>query len=149
VIAYASQTSGENRERIKAAGWRQFVSPDTWAKNGDPVSAYALDNDAWGSFKNNRPWNRDGFMGLAERLGPGADFVVIPDVVTDAKATLALAERWIYILGSLTLYLAVQDGMVWSDVLPFVGSIVGGVYFQFVDTTDQHILITVAGQHDG
>lgn len=125
MIAYASQTSGENRDRLAAAGWRQFVSPDTWEKNGDPTAAYALDNGAWGAFKNGRPWDWWRFWRCAAVLGWLADFVVVPDVVGNARATLELARVWIRRLAGTTRYLAAQDGMTWEDVAPFARDIAG------------------------
>lgn len=118
MIPYASQTSGPNRRAIEAAGWRQFVSPATRAKNGQPTTAYAIDNGAWSAFLQCVPWQPDAFVRLVDELGERSDFIVVPDVVRDRERTLELANVWLPRLRGLRLYLAVQDGMGWMDVDP-------------------------------
>ena len=125
MIPYASQTSGPNRRAIEAAGWRQFVSPDTAAKNGTPTTAYAIDNGAWGAFLRGQPWAEEPFLRLVDELGPRADFVVVPDVVGDRQRTLDLADPWLVRLVGIPRYLALQDGMTWADVDPFVPELAG------------------------
>ena len=125
MIPYASQTSGPNRRAIEEAGWRQFVSPDTWAKNGVPTTAFALDNGAWGAFLRGDSWDEGAFLQLVDAFGADADFVVVPDVVTDRDATLRSAETWLPRLEGLRRYLALQDGMTWDDVVPFVADLEG------------------------
>lgn len=122
---YASQTSGPNRELLLRAGWGQFISPDTWAKNGPPVTFNALDNGAWGSFRRGEEWAEEPFLALTEALGPQSDFVVVPDKVGCGKTTMEMAERWVPQLVGLRLYLAVQDGMHWGDIEHLVPSIRG------------------------
>jgi hypothetical protein len=125
VIPYASQTSGPNRRAIERAGWRQFVSPDTRPKNGVPTTAYALDNGAWGAFLRGQPWDAEAFERLVGELGTAADFVVVPDAVSDRAVTLERAHDWLPRLAGLPRYLAVQDGMTWTDVDPFVPELAG------------------------
>lgn len=125
MIPYASQTSGPNRAAIEAAGWRQFVSPDTRACNGAPTTAYALDNGAWGSFMRGEPWREEPFTALVDALGELADFIVVPDKVEDRAATVELAKSWLPRLDGYRRYLAVQDGMEWSDVERFVPDLAG------------------------
>lgn len=125
MIPYASQTSGPNRAAIEGAGWRQFVSPDTAAKNGAPTTAYALDNGAWGAFLRGQPWNEEAFVRLVGEMGERSDFVVVPDVVSDRLATLERASVWLPRLAGLRRYVAVQDGMTWTDVEPLVPDLAG------------------------
>lgn len=126
IIPYASQTSGTNKRLLLEAGWRFMVSPDTADKNRlDPACKYALDNGAWGAFVRQRPWEEDRFLRLVDTFGGRADFVVIPDVVADAPRTLELADVWIRRLDGIPRYLALQDGMGFSDVLPFVARVAG------------------------
>jgi hypothetical protein len=125
VTPYASQTSGPNRRAIEAAGWRQFVSPDTVVKNGRPSTGYALDNGAWGAFLRAQPWDAEAFVRLVDKLGSDADFVVVPDAVTDRVATLERAAEWLPRLEGIPRYLAVQDGMTWTDVDPFATQLAG------------------------
>ena len=125
MIPYASQTSGASRRALERAGWRQFVSPDTRAKNGAPTTAYAIDNGAWGAHLHGRPWEPEPFRRLVGEHGRKADFVVVPDVVGDRAATLARAAEWLPRLAGLDLYVAVQDGMTTQDVVPFATVIAG------------------------
>ena len=129
MIPYASQTSGPNLRLIQAAGWRQMVSPDTARENGtNPPTMFALDNGAWPAFVHSRPWDEEAFMRCVDLMGARADFVVVPDVVANREATLAQADVWIAKLAGLPLYLALQDGMEWTDVDPFCSRLAG--FFQ-------------------
>lgn len=122
---YASQTSGQNRELIAKAGWRQFISPDTRARNGVPVTGYALDNGAWGAHRREEPWQMDPFQRLIDEHGDGADFVVVPDCVGDRDETMRMTAEWIPMLAGLSLYAAVQDGMTWADIHPISSNLSG------------------------
>lgn len=65
-------------------------------------------------------------MRAFERLGGAADFVVAPDVVADASASLKLTRAWLPLLASARLVLvSVQDGMRFDDVEGLVGVRVG------------------------
>lgn len=126
MIPYASQTSGVNRHLIEAAGWRFMVSPYTAQCNGLELGVpYAIDNGAWGAFVHKKPWNESEFMWIVDALGHAADFVVIPDVVANKDETLKIAEHWIKKLDGLPLYLALQDGMTWTDADAFTSSVAG------------------------
>lgn len=87
-----------------------------------PHLPYALDNGAFGSWSNNRPWDRDAFITHIERysfLQLRPDWVVVPDVVADRDLTLSRWAHWAPILANdyhLKLAIAVQDGMTAADV---------------------------------
>jgi hypothetical protein len=93
---------------------------------------YALDNGAWTAHQQGCPWDRHLFEKLFASHGRGADFVVVPDVVADADASMARTMAWLPRLVDCQLRLiAVQDGMMPADVAsllddPTVGIFVGG-----------------------
>lgn len=110
-------------------GW--LISPDGWRR---PPSwmPYALDNGAFGAWVNNRPWDEGKFLDLLEnaRSHFRPMWVVVPDVVADREATLALWPEWSArireIIPHVPLAFAVQDSMTPEDVpngadLVFVG----------------------------
>jgi hypothetical protein len=99
-------------------GWLQ--SPLSW-KLPRLWIPYALDNDAFTSWRLEREWNEkvwlDGLM-LAKRCGQPPIWVLVPDVVGDRIGTL---ERWkrysskVIDMG-FTPAFAAQDGMTPDDV---------------------------------
>lgn len=100
-------------------GW--LISPDGWRK---PPSwmPYALDNGAFGAWANQKPWDEGKFMDLLEsaRSHYRPLWVVVPDVVADREATMALWPVWSQrireVLPHIPLAFAVQDGMTPEDV---------------------------------
>jgi hypothetical protein len=100
-------------------GW--LMSPDGWRQ---PPSwmPYALDNGAYGAWKNGTPWDEGSFMELLERARKSHFplWVVVPDVVMDRDATLAKWGEWVprirTVLPHTPLAFAVQDGMTKEDV---------------------------------
>lgn len=100
-------------------GW--LISPDGWRR---PPSwmPYALDNGAFGAWSNNRPWDEGAYMALLERARAHARplWAVVPDVVTDKEATLAMWDVWAprvkETLPGVPLAFAAQDGMTPKDV---------------------------------
>jgi hypothetical protein len=125
VIGYASRTgTRRNLAALRAAGWRLMVTPATLRTEG---MRYALDNGAWSAAQQGTPWDADRFLRAVRELGPGADFIVVPDVVGDGPASLARSRVWYpFLLGRARLLLvAVQDGMKPADVRPMLGASVG------------------------
>ncbi len=126
VICYASlMGAGRNRDQLAAAGWRMLVSP---AKPMDTAGMpWCLDNGAWTAFQNEQPWDEAAFERALDRYGPGADFVVLPDIVAGGMASLEMSLRWSNrVLATANLVLiAVQDGMEPHHLAPYVGPQVG------------------------
>ncbi|HEY4037785.1 MAG TPA: hypothetical protein VGM15_03105 [Burkholderiaceae bacterium] len=92
--------------------------------------AYALDNGAWHSYIQARPFDRVAFLKAVEMLGRDADFIVIPDIVGSSES-LAFSLGWLDTLADYKkLMLPVQDGMTAQDVTPWlserIGCFVGG-----------------------
>lgn len=138
MICYASRTGTRRNVRLLAeAGWGWMVGP---LDMGGPILAgmrWALDNGAWPAFSQGVEWDEAAFLRALDRYGPGADFVVVPDVVADREASLARTREWLprllarADLGNARLLVAVQDGMTFADIEPFltdprVGLFIGG-----------------------
>src|SRR5262245_294176 len=88
---------------------------------------YALDNGAWGAHVSGRAWDQDAFLRSVLELGGGADFMVVPDVVGDGRASLRRSLTWLpWLIGRChRLLLPVQDGMRAADVSALLGETVG------------------------
>jgi hypothetical protein len=76
---------------------------------------YALDNGAFGAFKNGTAFDEKAFFGLcdwAKASGIAPRWVLVPDVVTDANATLVLWDHlWLRVQEyGWPLAFAAQDG---------------------------------------
>jgi hypothetical protein len=85
---------------------------------------WAFDNGAYKDWKAEVPFKEDKYLRALEQAH-GADFVVAPDIVAGGVKSLEFSELWFPRLTGLPLYLAVQDGMVPSDVGPLVGKYKG------------------------
>lgn len=141
MIGYASWTGTKTTlRRLQLAGWRILMSPDTLIRckgktrpfwtDGSPAP-YALDNGAWGCHKREEPFNEDRFEWALDRIGAGADWVVMPDCVGNSEETFRMADRWWRKMLEYPMPLfAVQDGMAVAQVEPFLkrgfGLFVGG-----------------------
>jgi hypothetical protein len=116
VIAYASNTGTlRNLRTLNENGWRILLTP---TKPTLPAGfRFAIDNGAWRAYQQKRPFDSDGFEALVERLGCAADFTVIPDIVSEGKASLEFSISWLPRLRNLRhVLLPVQDGMTAQDV---------------------------------
>jgi len=125
VIYYVSATGTKrNLAVIRSYGFRLMVSA---RGNLRPCGIrYALDNGAWTSHTRSEPFDARAFERAVDRLGADADFVVCPDVVGDAVATLRSIETWLPVLSALpVVLLAAQDGMVPADLRAYLGPRVG------------------------
>lgn len=116
-----------NNAIMRAAGLRFLVSPLTERMHvvGAP---YALDNGAWTAFTQGTAFDFEAFERMVARLGCGADWLVVPDVVGDPQATRELAALWVPRLRGACgrLLVAAQDGMTIDDVPPGCGVAIGG-----------------------
>lgn len=146
MIAYASRTgTRRNLDALREAGWRLIVSARGVLRHEG--FAYAIDNGAWTAFQEHqagkRPENRldlDAFERALAKLGPGADFIVVPDIVMGGRASLDLSVSWLRKLrrrrplAGARFMIAVQNGMEAGPMLgrikrmigPNVGIFVGG-----------------------
>lgn len=121
---YASRTgTRRNLAALSMFGWRLLVSARGVLRNEG--FRYALDNGAWTAFQNREPFDVPAFARALDRLGADADWTVVPDVVGDRDATLRSADEWLPRLSGLTLYIAVQDGMLPADLDRYAGALAG------------------------
>jgi hypothetical protein len=137
---YASWTGTKKTLReLRAHGWRLLMSPETllrtkgkqapaWA-DGSPAP-YALDNGAWTAYQKGLPFDSEAFVWAYERVGYGADWVVIPDSVANKEQTLEMLSSWFHELEHPKKLIAVQDGMHPEDIMDYLeqgaGIFVGG-----------------------
>jgi hypothetical protein len=108
-------------------GWRLILTPDSIIhanRQLPPGWRYALDNGAWGCYQRGAPFDSLAFIELVGRYGLGADWIVAPDIVAGGLASLELSVAWLERLPGRRL-IAVQDGMVPSDVEPYIRESVG------------------------
>ena len=96
--------------------WIDRLPRQWW--DGEP---WMLDNGAFRAWRKKEEWRSDLFLRRLRRAVevPGCYMVVLPDVVGDAEATLALSAEWLEILwaefGDLPYYFVTQDGMRADD----------------------------------
>lgn len=95
---------------------------------------YFLDNGAYNCYRKNKPWDATLFvkrLNQAKQKEPQPDWVVLPDVVTDPKATRRRASIWTKRIDWPTVY-PCQDGVSPSravriaEELGCVGLFIGG-----------------------
>ena len=130
MIGYASRTgTRRNLDALRRAGWRLMVS----AKG--PLRPerfrYALDNGAWTSFQRGAAFDVPAFDKAIALLGPGADWIVLPDIVAGGLASLRFSLDWLDALRNrpelhgAQYLLAVQNGMEPRHIAPLVGPEIG------------------------
>ena len=126
-MAYASRTgTRRNLTALREAGWGLLVSrAGEWRTEG--FEHYCLDNGAWADFQAGRAFDADAFERLIDKLGAGADLIVLPDIVAGGLPSLELSMRWLNRCLSVCdkVLIAVQDGMEEADLAPLVGANVG------------------------
>ncbi len=125
-IAYASRTgTRRNLAALRGSGWRLLVSAAGCLRSEG--FQYALDNGAWSAYTQGRPFDDRAFTSALRKLGAGADWTVLPDVVMGGAASLEMSIGWMRRVLDETprALLAVQNGMKASDVRPFIGERVG------------------------
>ena len=132
MIPYASRTGTRTTlAALRAAGWGLLVSA-TGVQSREGFDVWCLDNGAWTAHQAGAEWNADLFTKLCNKLGKGAQFVVVPDIVGGGLDSLQLSLSWLPRLKHVAQrrLIAVQDGMAPDDVRPYlnerVGVFVGG-----------------------
>lgn len=124
---YASRTgTRRNLAALRKADWGLLVSrAGAWRTEG--FEDYVLDNGAWADFQAKRAFDDAAFDRLIDKLGAGARWVVLPDIVAGGLESLELSLRWSNrcLSACPLVLLAVQDGMTEGDIAPFVGPSVG------------------------
>jgi hypothetical protein len=117
-------------------------------RNPDRFAYYAVDNGAFSSWINNRPWDPVKFLKLLDKLetvSRAPDFVIVPDKVAAGNESLDFSLAWRDKLPNIgtRYYLAVQDGMSSErvdDVLDsFGGLFVGGTMDWKLQTAEEWV----------
>lgn len=124
MIAYTSRTGTRSTiAALRDAGWRLLVSAaNDLRMEGMP---YGLDNGAWTYHQKGLPFDEARYALALDKLAARADWVVVPDVVGNAEATMRLTAKWLPMLPPLRAQrplVAVQDGMTIADVERLIGS---------------------------
>lgn len=124
---YASRTGTKTTlANMRELGWSILVSAaGVLRTEGLP---WALDNGAWSAFQQGKPFDEDAFSRAIDKVGEGAQWIVLPDIVAGGLASLELSLRWLNRLqpGSPSrLLIAVQDGMTPDDVREYLNPMVG------------------------
>lgn len=131
LIPYAVRTgTRRNLDGLRARGWRLLVSAaGAHRTEGFP---YAIDNGAWTAYQQQQPIDLVKFGKLLDKLGAGADWIALPDIVAGGLKSLDLSMEWkdrVLAVNPMVL-LPVQNGMTVRDVegivCPQVGIFVGG-----------------------
>lgn len=155
LIPYASRTgTRRNLAALRAGGWGLLISA-TGTHSNEGFAEYMIDCGSWTLHnqaivkpgkKPPRIWKPSevhrAFIHLVLKLGAGARSVVVPDIVAGGMASLALTIKWLpWVLAHAPRALiAVQNGMVPSDVAHLLGDRVG----LFVGGDTQWKLATMA-----
>ena len=131
IVGYASRTGTKrNLAALQDADWRLLVSAKGELRTEG--MRYALDNGAWSAFVQQEPFDEEAFLVAVDRLGEGADWIVLPDIVAGGLVSLDYSLRWKERLRGMPtkLLIAVQNGMQIDDVAsllsPAVGIFIGG-----------------------
>lgn len=131
IQVYASRTGTRRAlDLFRQWGWRLLVSARGVVRTEG--FAYALDNGAWTAHAKGEPFDEAAFLAAVAAIGDAADWVVVPDVVGDAPATLAAARAWAPRLAGHRRMFVLQDGVCGDDVdalrreHPMHGVFVGG-----------------------
>lgn len=121
MIPYASRTGTKrNLAALRARGWRLLVSAT--GAHRDEGFRFAIDNGAWTAHQRGARFDGGLFARLCDKLGARADWIVVPDIVGDARASLRLTARWLPRVEryGAPMLIGVQDGMTPRDVAPWV-----------------------------
>ena len=125
MIPYASRTGTKrNLAALRSANWRLLVSARGVLRNeGFP---YAIDNGAWTAFQKGEPFDIAAFEKAVEWGAVGADWLIVPDIVSGGLQSLRMSMEWVpRLCGVCPLLLAVQDGISVEDVRAVVGPDLG------------------------
>ena len=112
----------------------QYTLPTKKTIDALNIRGYALDNGAYLCHTSGQDFDEDLFLNFCKRYGRCADWIVLPDVVCDAKTTIANIPKYTQkiraILPTSRLLFVWQDGMSKDDITPFlkqgIGVFVGG-----------------------
>lgn len=136
MIPYTSYCFNRNSLRVlRRKKWRLLTNPKcplmqgknprrpTWADGSK--APYALDNGAWGAFKNGIEFDCAAFERAVNLVGNSADWIVIPDVLESGPDSYEFSVSWMPSLSGYPVLFAVQDGMTPDLIRPHLSRRVG------------------------
>ena len=119
-------TSVRSRQANKAYPWNWLISPyHKHAVKDLKLRPYAIDNGAYTSFNRGKPFDAERYLRYLDAWGSECLWTVIPDEVGNREETLIQADLWIPRIEGHNLLICLQDGMVYDDIVPFLGRIYG------------------------
>lgn len=124
---YASRTGTKTTlAKMREMDWSILVSAAGVLRT-EGFSTWALDNGAWSAFQQQKAFDEEAFSRAIDKVGEGAQWVVLPDIVAGGMASLDLSLKWLDRLNGFPerLLIAVQDGMTPDDVRAYLGPMVG------------------------
>jgi len=124
---YASRTGTKTTlANMRKMGWSILVSAAGVLRT-EHFQRWALDNGAWSAYQQGKSFDEDAFSRAIDKVGEGADWVVLPDIVAGGMASLDLSLKWLHRLRGMPeqQLIAVQDGMCVDDVRDYLGPMVG------------------------
>lgn len=129
MVVYIGQTSDSRFvQDIEAFGWGRIWSTAR-AQRCQPDEPTAIDNGAYSAWRSGRPWDGGKFLARLERIQADElvpDWVVIPDAVGEAVASVKRSWKWVGRLpDGWPRYFAVQDGVRIEAVEAFVPHVDG------------------------
>ena len=139
MMPYCSSTGTRTtREQLLKRGWSVLWCATGHNWDSKPmIPSYGIDNGAWSSFLQNKPFSEELFMRCLEfskqnpQLGK-PNFAVLPDIVQGGLASLDFSLSWEKRVRpySERVLIAVQDGMEPKDVEQYLdestGLFIGG-----------------------
>ena len=130
--ANTKPTSAIRHKLYKRFNFRCVISPQYFSPSlSKPLAlhGYALDNGAFIAHKKKEVFPRDKFFKMVKSWGCGADFIVIPDIVENAKQTISISWPYISQLVKMgfgkKLLFCYQDGMNASHLHPYIAQGIG------------------------
>jgi hypothetical protein len=93
--AYASRTGTKTTlASMREKDWGILVSA-AGVHNTQGFQTWASYNGAWSAFQQERPFDEDAFSRAIDKVGEGAQWVVLPDRVAGGLASLELSLKWL------------------------------------------------------
>lgn len=124
---YASRTGTKTTlANMRKMGWSILVSASGVLRT-ESFEHWAVDNGAWSAYLQGKSFDEDAFSRAIDKVGEGADWVVLPDIVAGGMASLDLSLKWLDRLRGFPerALIAVQDGITVDDVRDYLGPMVG------------------------